>query len=147
MGRQRKSTEELERRGAFDHNPARGRDRSAEPVVTDELGDPPADFLNPKSPTSLALLGCWNEIVAAAREVRLTRADRIHVEMTARQLYKCRRYGAKAGDYGQLDRFLSKLGLNPADRSRVQGVGRKSAAEEADEWGDLAEGKDGLPVQ
>jgi hypothetical protein len=146
MGRPRKPTDELDRRGAFDKNPKRGRERANEPVVNDELGDPPADFLNAKSPTSLGLLACWNDVVAAAKEVKLNRGDRIHVEMTARQLYKCRRDGAKAGDFGQLDRYLGKLGLNPADRSRVQGVG-KTAEEEATEWDDLADGKDGLRVQ
>jgi hypothetical protein len=146
MGRRRKSTEELDRRGAFDKDPKRGLERANEPVVNDELGLPPADFMNAKSPSSLSLRACWEDIIAGAREVKLTRADRIHVEMTARQLDKCRRPGAKSSDYGQLDRYLGKLGLNPADRSRVQGHG-KTLEEEANEWDDLAEGKSGLPVQ
>jgi hypothetical protein len=146
MGRQRKTTAELDRRGAFDHDPKRGRARADEPVVLDELGPPPEEFLKRTSPTSVALLECWNDILAGASEVRLTRADRIHVEMTARQLYKCRRPGARSSDYGQLDRYLGKLGLNPADRSRVQGTG-KTLEEEANEWDELADGKDGLRVQ
>lgn len=146
MGQRRKNTDELGRRGAFDKNPKRGLERANEPVVVDELGLPPADFLDAKSPTSIALKACWDDIVAGAREVKLSRADRIHVEMTARQLYKCRRPSARSSDFGQLDRYLGKLGLNPADRSRVQGHG-KTAEEEANEWDQLADGEDGLPLQ
>jgi hypothetical protein len=146
VGRQRKTSDELERRGAFDKDPKRGLQRANEPVVNEDLGPPPAEFLKANSPTAVDMLACWNEILICAREVRLTRADRIHVEMTARQLYKCKRPGARSGDFGQLDRYLGKLGLNPADRSRVQGFG-KTLEEEANEWDELADGKDGLSVQ
>lgn len=147
MGRPRKPTSELERRGAFDKDPARGRARKTEPIVLRELGGPPPEFLNDKSPTSIELLRCWNDVVAACAEVHLTAADTLHVEMTARLLYVCRRPGAKSGDRNTLNKHLSQLGLNPASRSLVNGIGVKTTEEEANEWEQAAAGSDGLPVQ
>lgn len=146
MGRQRKSTAELDRRGAFEKNPARGRERADEPVVKESLGEPPPEFLKKDSLHADRLLAAWRDLASAAQEVRLTRADRIAFELAARLLVVCRYGSPKSSDWSQLERFIGKFGLTPADRSRVKGHG-KSAEEEADEWGDLAEGKDGLPVQ
>jgi hypothetical protein len=146
MGRQRKPTSELDRRGAFDKNPERGRERANEPVVTDPLGDPPAEFLRKDSLHADRLLTAWKDLLSAAQEVKLTRADRIGFELAARLLVICRFGSPKSSDWNQLERFIAKFGLTPADRSRVQGHG-KTAEEESDEWGELAEGKDGLPVQ
>src|ERR1700761_9251430 len=104
MGRARKSTEELERRGAFDKDPQRRKSRAREPVCTDVIGPPPLDFTSSTSPTSRGLLQAWNDVLAAAKEVRLTSADRIVVESTARLLYQTRYRGldVKTGVYAQL---------------------------------------------
>ena len=139
MGRLRKTTAELERTGAFDKNPKRGRERAAAPEPEGEIGPPPPGFCNPHSPTDLALREIWFELLQNAKEVRLTSADRIHVEMTCRLIYRCRRPGAKTGDFAQQNKYLAQLGLNPADRSRVQGHGRKSAEEEEGEWSEFAD--------
>jgi hypothetical protein len=147
MGRLRKSTEELDRKGAFDKDPARGRARAEEPVPTAALGDPPRDFCNPKSPTSLEYREIWDNLLVEAKEVRLTSADRTHFEMTCRLIYRCKRNGAKTGDFAQLNKYLGQLGLNPADRSKVQGVGRKSAEGEEEDWNDFAANASGVRVQ
>jgi hypothetical protein len=49
----------------------------------------------------------------------LTNADRKHVELACRLLYRIRKEQAKSGDYSRLDVLLGKMGMNPADRSKV----------------------------
>lgn len=147
MGRLRKTTEALDRSGAFDKNPARGRARAAEPQPKDALGPPPPDFTNPHSPNSLQLLRAWNELLVETKEVFLTSADRGHFEMTCRLRVRCRSLNAKTGDFAQLNKYQSQLGLNPASRSTVKAVGAKTADEEEKEWDELAGGEDGLRVQ
>jgi hypothetical protein len=146
MGRARKSTEELERRGAFDKDPQRRKSRANEPVCRDVIGPPPGDFTHKASPTSQGLLQAWNDLLAAAKEVRLTSADRIVVEATARLLYQTRYRGldAKTGVYAQLAANLSRLGLTPADRSRVEGTAGSVDAgqvEDANPFEDLETGR------
>ena len=146
MGRLRKTTAELDRKGAFDKNPQRGRARAGEPTPTGPLGPPPAEFLDPHSPTARDHLRAWNELLDEAKEVKLTSADRGHMEMTARLRVRCRRPGAKTGDFSLYDKYASKLGLNPASRSLVAGVGKKDAQSERSDWAAAASGSDGLSV-
>lgn len=142
MGAQRKTTAELERKGAFDKNPARGRDRAAEPVPIGELGPPPESFLRDSK-----LLEAWNELLEETKDILLTNADRGHFEMTARLRVRCRSYRAKTGDFAQLNKYQSQLGLNPASRSLVHGKGKKTQEDEESDWEDLASGGTGIPVQ
>jgi hypothetical protein len=146
MGTLRKTTAELERKGAFDKNPQRARARASEPVVKTALGPPPASFTNPHSPSARDLLEAWNELLDETKEVLITSADRGHFEMTARLRVRCRRPGATTGDFAQLNKYQSQLGLNPASRSLVNGNGVKTTTEEEDEWTAAAAGSDGLPV-
>lgn len=146
MGALRKSTAELDRKGAFDRNPARGRARAAEPQPKDPLGPPPADFYS-KYADGPKLLEAWNELLVETKEVFLTSADRGHFEMTCRLRVRCRRMSAKTGDFAQLNKYQSQLGLNPASRSLVNAVGVKTTDEEEDEWEEAANGGTGLPVQ
>jgi hypothetical protein len=145
MGAQRKSTAELERKGAFDKNPARGRARAAEPVPLGTLGPPPESFLSKYDPGP-QLLAAWHELVEESKEVLITSADRGHFEMTCRLRVRCRRSGAKTGDFAQLNKYQSQLGLNPASRSLVNAVGVKTSAEEEDEWEEAASGSTGLRI-
>lgn len=147
MGRSRKTSEELERKGAFDKNPQRARERALEPVVSGSLGPPPATFTNPNSPTAREHLEAWNELLEETKEVLITSADRGHFEMTARLRVRCRRPGASTGDFAQLNKYQSQLGLNPASRSLVNGNSVKTTEQEEDEWAQAAEGSNGLPVQ
>jgi hypothetical protein len=146
MGVLRKSSEELERKGAFVKNPQRGRKRAAEPVPKGPLGDPPESFTS-KYGDGPALMAAWNELIDEAKEVLLTSGDRTHFEMTCRLKVRCRRMGAKTGDFAQLNRHLAQLGLTPASRSAVQGVGGRNPDREEDEWAEAAAGGTGIPVQ
>ncbi|QMV19682.1 hypothetical protein GOB94_14020 [Granulicella sp. 5B5] len=151
MGRHRKSTAELERKGAFNHDPARGQARSLEPVVTGPLGPPPPDFVPEGTElgyrNKAKLLQAWRDLEAATKEVLVTSADRLHFETTARLLAQSREPGAPTSVFSQLNRYLSQLGLNPASRSLVNGVGVKTTEQEEDEWKQAADGSTGLPVQ
>lgn len=146
MGRYRKPTAELERTGAFDTNPARGRARAAEPQPKDPLGPPPESF-NSKYGDGPALLAAWKELLVETKEVFLTSADRGHFEMTCRLRVRCRSTRAKTGDFAQLNKYQSQLGLNPASRSLVNAIGVKTTDEEEDEWEEAANGGTGLPIQ
>lgn len=67
--------------------------------------------------------------------------------MTCRLRVRCRKLGAKTGDFAQLNKYQSQLGLNPASRSLVNAVGVKTSDQEEDEWQQAADGGTGLRVQ
>jgi hypothetical protein len=146
MGRLRKSTEELDRKGAFAKDPKRGRARAGEPAPAAGIGSPPEEFLS-KFNDGPKLLAAWHELIQEAKEVLLTTGDRTHFEMTCRLKVRCRKLGAKTGDFAQLNRHLAQLGLTPASRSAVQGTGGRNPDKEEDEWSEAAAGGSGLPIQ
>jgi hypothetical protein len=113
-GRPRKPSNVLELKGAFEKNPARGRARENEPVPTGEIGAPPSHL-----PTDVAT--CWEEIVGLTHHGVLCKADRLIVEHAARMLARLRLMEWRT-DPAILIRFevcLGKLGMTPADRSKV----------------------------
>jgi hypothetical protein len=113
MARNRKPTSILEGNGAFDHDPARRRERANEPQCTGPLGPAPETF----DPLQLA---AWNEIVSIAPEGVLFNADRILVEMLARLVARDRNpesYPLTAAERSLVLRALGKLGLTPSDRA------------------------------
>jgi hypothetical protein len=123
MGRPRKPTAELERIGAFEKHPERKADRANEPKPEGPIGTPPAEFLiefpNSGYLKSTRLLALWNELIELAPPGVLTSADRWHVEIVCRLMEK-QRYGhLKGTELSQLSMLLGKMGLNPADRSKV----------------------------
>ncbi|HZF97726.1 MAG TPA: hypothetical protein VEY92_05705 [Pseudoxanthomonas sp.] len=68
---------------------------------------------------------CWKDILEAAPAGVLTNADRLYVEVAAELLAMKRQLGIQHMDSTKLNRLetmLGKLGLNPADRSRVSRV-------------------------
>jgi hypothetical protein len=146
MGALRTSTAELDRRGAFKKNPSRARSRATEPSPKGPLGDPPEDFLS-KYGDGPKLLKAWYELIAEAKEVLLTSGDRTHFEMTCRLKVRCQRNGAKTGDFAQLNRHLAQLGLTPASRSAVQGVGGRNPDREEEEWKEAEAGGTGISIQ
>ena len=97
MGANRKTSDELDRRGSFEKDAARGRARASEPKPVGGLGAPPPDFLVTDS-NGLKLKQAWLDLEAATASVKLTSADRIHFELTARLLYRTRRYDAKVSE-------------------------------------------------
>jgi hypothetical protein len=145
MGRLRKTSEELERKGSFKTHPERARARAKEPDCKDPLGPPPDEFLKKDSITAERLLNAWKELLLATKEVRITSADRPHFIMTCRLMVRCNLSGAKTGDFAQYNKCLSQLGLNPAARSTVEGTGgAKSVGDDEQEWHDLHE--EGAPA-
>lgn len=122
MARPRKPSNILELNGAFKRNPSRGRARENEPVPIGEIGDPPDHM-----PSNVA--ECWREIVGFAHPGVLCKADRLIVEHAARILSSLRADQWR-GNPALLNRFevvLGKLGMSPADRSRVS-IFKKSGA-------------------
>jgi hypothetical protein len=119
MGRPRKSTAELERSGSFEKHPERKAARANEPKPDGPLGAPPTCF-DPASYTGAKLLAIWQELVSQAPPGVLTSADRAHLELACRLYYRIRSNpNAKIGDFNRLSELLGKMGMNPADRSKV----------------------------
>ena len=114
MGRPRKPTNILNLTGAFERNPARRAARANEPKDLAGLGDPPKR-LNGEQ------LKAWSEIVENAPYGVLTKGDRHSLEITSVLLAEFWETGAlMTGTHlNILNASLSKMGLNPSDRSRV----------------------------
>lgn len=128
MPRPRKPTNVLQLAGAFKHDPARGRARINEPEPDGDIGDPP-EHLTPEE--SL----CWLELVGLSHEGVLCRADRAFVEYGARvwaQLRTQNDFDPKLGI--RFEAVCTKLGMTPADRSRVQMTPPKPKANPYDEF-------------
>ena len=115
MARPRKPTNVLELKGAFKKDPQRAADRENEPEPQGEIGDPPKHL-------SADERKCWVEIVSMCHAGTLCAADRLVVEHGARILWALR----SSEEYvdtklmARLEAVLGKLGLTPADRSKVQ---------------------------
>jgi hypothetical protein len=126
----------LERRGAFKHDPQRKRDRLDEPKPAAELGEPPEYFTE-------ELIAIWDELAGVCPAGVLTNADRWLVELACQLMLKFRTVGLipKVGMTGaelcQLITCLSRMGMTPADRSRV-GVQSEKQQQPADPWEELA---------
>jgi len=118
MGRPRKPSAMHELSGSFDAHPERKKARELEPKPDGPLGPAPS-FFDPNEYTGKRLLAIWNEIIAEAPPGVLTISDRKHVELACRLMYRIRSSTAKSGDYSRLDALLGKMGMNPADRSKV----------------------------
>ena len=113
MARPRKPTALHLLSGAMDKNPARFQDRLNEPQDDRELGPPPDGSPAPKRVA-------WEEIARLAPWLRF--ADRLAVEVCADllSLLRIKGAGSMPGSHlGRLETMLGRLGLTPADRSRV----------------------------
>lgn len=135
MGRPRTPSKILEFTGAFKKNPKRGREREMEPEPKAPVGLAPKHFKKDER-------AAWKYIVAIAPTGVLGDSDRAYLEVAARLFAYSRR--APVEDWQQakvnrLETMLSKLGLNPADRSRVSAGGRPLAAKGADKGNPFAE--------
>lgn len=116
-GRPRKPTAYLELVGADKKNPKRFEDRANEPRDLGPLGDPPP-WLNEAEQAR------WRNIADWCGKW-LTIADRVLVEQTARLWQLCADRKAKPADEKLLASNLIRLGMTPADRSRVNVTGAK----------------------
>ncbi len=101
----------LEMRGSFAKDPQRRKAREHEPEVSRSLGDPPTT-LNESEQAR------WHEMADWAPW--LTIADRTVVEQTCQLWMLMRDRKATSADMKSLSMNLSKLGMTPSDRSRVQ---------------------------
>ena len=136
MARPRTPTAVLELTGAFQKDPQRRECREGEPAANGPLGDPPAGFAADRE-----LLEIWDELVSLVPANVLARADRWTVELACRMMRLLRKGGFKAAELNILLSCLSRMGLTPADRSKVS---IPKPSEEIDELAALAaEGKAG----
>ena|SRR6266446_5000468 len=111
MARPRTPTQVLKMRGAFENHPKRGKERDREPAQWEPLGDPPKHL-------DEAHQARWLEIAAWAPWLGET--DRPLVEATCHLWMTIRNGTAKSADYALFTANLSKLGMTPVDRSKVQ---------------------------
>jgi hypothetical protein len=119
MGAPRKPTNILELSGAYRKNPSRRNARRNEPIPIPGIGDPPADFLRSDSPTSIALLAIWDEMIQTCAPDVLTRMDRFALETLCRLKRKERTSSIKGGEIGALNNLYAKFGMTPSDRSKA----------------------------
>lgn len=104
-----------------------------EPTPSGPLGDPPAYLENAEKK-------CWYELERIVPARVLTNADRIQCEIIARLWAQMiedgigGKYGLSNGQLAALNVGLSKLGLTPADRSKVTMVPEKPTENEFSEF-------------
>lgn len=116
MARPRTATNIMELRGAFKKHPERRVDREDEPVPQAGIGPAP-EYLADDEKSS------WDYIVGTVPPGVLGDCDRTHLEVASRLFAYSRR--VKVEDWSpaqiaRLDMMLGKMGLNPADRSKVK---------------------------
>jgi len=120
MAPPRKPSNVLELKGSFKKDPKRGAARANEPVPVGEIGKPPAHL-------SESELVCWHEILKLCHAGSLCASDALVIEHGSRIL-SALRASEEYADTKLMVRFetvLGKLGLTPADRSKVQVVKAK----------------------
>ncbi|MGC1784463.1 MAG: hypothetical protein WA708_18205 [Acidobacteriaceae bacterium] len=145
MGRPRKSTAELERNGSFEKHPERKRARAGEPKPQGPLGSPPARFLRTESAMAARQLEAWNELLTMVPPGVLTSAERWWCERAAVLMAESRYRTLKASEETALANYLTKMGCNPADRSKVNivpgapNVDRGDSSSNSNEFAALAE--------
>jgi phage terminase small subunit len=103
----------LEARGGFDGRKSRREARAKEPKADKPIGKPPKEF-------DATQKKIWKEIISLAHPGVLCLADSMWLEMTVRLVCEMRDGTISNQGRGQLQVCLGKLGMNPADRSRVQ---------------------------
>jgi hypothetical protein len=114
MSRPRTPTNVLTLKGAFGKHPERARARADEPQPHGEVGPAPKHL-------SVKERACFEEIVGMCPPGVLGASDRLVLEHGARILAQLRRNRTYV-DTRLMTRFeavLGRLGLTPADRSRV----------------------------
>ena len=132
MARPRTPTAIQELKGAFKKDPQRAR--SDEPKSNGPLGAPPLGFNEDPE-----LQATWHELEGMVAARVLSKADRWLVELACRTMRDVRRGQALASERNLLLSCLSRMGLTPADRSKIA-VPKET--EELDELAALAaEGK------
>ena len=79
----------------------------------------PEKGIGPASDGATDWKECWDEIVSSIPPGVLGNTDRVWLERTARLLAKSRTEGLTSGDEKSLQTYMSRLGMNPADRAKI----------------------------
>lgn len=113
MAKPRKPTNVLALKGAFRANPSRAKERSNEPSPVGDIGPPP-EYLSP------AVAAAWTALVTHAHAGTLCASDREFMEYAAKiwaEIKASETVDPKLGI--RFEACIAKLGMSPADRSRV----------------------------
>jgi hypothetical protein len=118
MARPRTPTAVLKLRGAFKKDPKRAAARQNEPVPTGPLGEPPTRFDKYEK-------AAWSELAAIAPPGVLSNSHRWLVELACRLKARMDQHGVggnfglSVGEQAQFKDCLIRMGLTPADSSKV----------------------------
>ena len=121
-------TQVLELRGSFRKQKGRRLKRAGEPEPVGELGDPPPHLDEAERER-------WREL--AEHAPWLSGSDRPLVEQTVRLWMMDRRGDASAAQQRLFAANLGRMGLTPADRSKVVVPGKAKAQPAANPFGEL----------
>lgn len=113
-------------RGSYRKDPQRAKAREGEPAVHDPIGGYPAAFMPVGEfdhSENKKLRALWDELLLIAAPGVLNRSHRWHVECACRAMLVVRSGSKKAADLNNVDKFLTKMGMNPAAQSTVSGGG------------------------
>lgn len=116
MARPRTATNIMELRGAYKKHPERRADRENEPRPLAEIGLPPETLADDER-------AVWEDMVARMPYGVIGDCDRDHLEVASRLMAYTRRVPVEeweAAKIARLDAMLGKMGMNPADRSKVK---------------------------
>ena len=113
MPPRKKTLEEHRLSGAVDKNPGRFKDRVDPPAPKAPIGKAPRHL-------DAEQQKIWRELTSNAPDGFLGSCDAVSVEIAVRLTQKMRKGGMdKTSEFTALFNVLSKLGLNPSDRTRV----------------------------
>lgn len=130
MPPRKKSLEELKLSGAVDKNPGRFVDRQDAPQPKAPIGKAPRHL-------DAEQQKIWRELTSNAPTGVLGSCDAVSVEIAVRLTQRMRDGKMdKTSEFTALFNVLSKLGLNPSDRTRVNAI-PTDKAEAKSEWDDL----------
>ena len=108
------------------------RERENEPELVGEIGDPPAWLTEIER-------GCWIELVALCHEGVLCAADRPFMEYGARVWAQLRSEAAIDPKLGiRFETVCARLGMTPADRSKVSAKKKDAGKDPYGEFGAAA---------
>jgi hypothetical protein len=127
MPRPRTPTATLNAKGSFLHDPKRKRARLHEPRPTSSLGGPPERFCARDQ-------AIWFEVAAMLPAGVAANCDRWAVELLVCLMSKFRAGRAKSSEAKQIESLLGKMGLTPADRSRVSADPGESLKRTPNAW-------------
>jgi hypothetical protein len=133
MPRPRKTLAQLRASGTLAANPGRYAQRvNATPLPTNKLKVPPKYFDVEEKRT-------WMAIVDAAPQGALANSDVFAIELTTKLLCKLRNSLAlpRPSELTLLLNALSRLGLTPADRAKLDIVAPEPEKKENDPWDEL----------